>query len=82
MWCKEKGYTIENIAGDGSCLYACLSRSRELTGDRVRQIIDDNAYRLWSTHTQHDADETKLASLKERTMDRTEWGAYGQIILW
>eukprot|EP00972_Heterocapsa_arctica_P019436 2867692-Heterocapsa_arctica.AAC.1 len=34
MWCKEKGYTIENIAGDGTCLYACLGRSRKLTGDR------------------------------------------------
>eukprot|EP00972_Heterocapsa_arctica_P063844 9419707-Heterocapsa_arctica.AAC.1 len=22
MRCKEKGYTIENIAGDGKCLYA------------------------------------------------------------
>eukprot|EP00972_Heterocapsa_arctica_P039023 5746975-Heterocapsa_arctica.AAC.1 len=34
MWCKEKGYTIENLAGDGNCLYACLGRSRKLTGDR------------------------------------------------
>eukprot|EP00972_Heterocapsa_arctica_P034675 5105602-Heterocapsa_arctica.AAC.1 len=34
MWCKEKGYTIENIAGDGNCLYACLGRSRKLTRDR------------------------------------------------
>eukprot|EP00972_Heterocapsa_arctica_P058509 8631659-Heterocapsa_arctica.AAC.1 len=22
MWCKEKGYNIENIAGYGNCLYA------------------------------------------------------------
>eukprot|EP00972_Heterocapsa_arctica_P072812 10750898-Heterocapsa_arctica.AAC.1 len=34
MWCREKGFTIENIAGDGNCLYACLGRSRELTGDK------------------------------------------------
>eukprot|EP00972_Heterocapsa_arctica_P097895 14443416-Heterocapsa_arctica.AAC.1 len=34
MWCKEKGYTIENIAGNGNCLYASLGRSRKLTGDR------------------------------------------------
>eukprot|EP00972_Heterocapsa_arctica_P021387 3148844-Heterocapsa_arctica.AAC.1 len=54
MWCNEKGYTIENIAGYGNCLYACLGRSRKLTGDRVRQIIHDNADRLWSTHMQHD----------------------------
>eukprot|EP00972_Heterocapsa_arctica_P083250 12265784-Heterocapsa_arctica.AAC.1 len=51
MWCKEKGYNFENFAGDGNCLYACLGRSRKLTGDRVRQIIKDNADRLWNTHT-------------------------------
>eukprot|EP00972_Heterocapsa_arctica_P092334 13616559-Heterocapsa_arctica.AAC.1 len=60
MWCKEKGYTIENIAGDGNYLYACLGRSRELTGDRVRQIIRDNAERLWSPHMQHHVDKTEL----------------------
>ena len=31
---------------------------------------------------QHDVDESELTSFKERTMDRTEWGAYEQIILW
>eukprot|EP00972_Heterocapsa_arctica_P037190 5477001-Heterocapsa_arctica.AAC.1 len=71
MWCKEKGYTIENIAGDENGLYACLGRSRKFTGDRVRQIIHDNADRLWSAHMEHDADETELASFKERTLDRT-----------
>eukprot|EP00972_Heterocapsa_arctica_P107950 15899385-Heterocapsa_arctica.AAC.1 len=74
MWCKEKDYTIENIAGDGNCLYACLYRSRKLTGDRVRQIIHDNAERLWSTHMQHDVDNTELDSFKHITLDRTEWG--------
>eukprot|EP00972_Heterocapsa_arctica_P030585 4502146-Heterocapsa_arctica.AAC.1 len=64
MWRKEKGYTIENIAGDGNCLCACLGRSRKLTGDRVRQIMHDNADRLWSAHMQHDADGTELASFK------------------
>eukprot|EP00972_Heterocapsa_arctica_P111719 16427715-Heterocapsa_arctica.AAC.1 len=54
MWCEEKGYTIENIAGDGNCLYASLDRSRKLTGDRVRQTIHDNADKLWSTHMEHD----------------------------
>eukprot|EP00972_Heterocapsa_arctica_P056652 8362182-Heterocapsa_arctica.AAC.1 len=82
MWCKEKGYTIENIAGEGNCLYACLGRSRKLTGDRVGQIIHDNADRLWSSDMQHDVDETELTSFKDRTMDKTEWGAYEQIILW
>eukprot|EP00972_Heterocapsa_arctica_P034113 5021134-Heterocapsa_arctica.AAC.1 len=56
MWCKEKGYTIEDIAGDGNCLYACLGRSRTIDGDKAREIIHDNADRLWSTHMQHDVD--------------------------
>eukprot|EP00972_Heterocapsa_arctica_P111990 16429253-Heterocapsa_arctica.AAC.1 len=82
MWCKDKGYTIENIAGDGNCLYANLGRSRKLTGDRVRQIIHDNSDRLWSTHMQHDVDESELTSFKERTINRAEWGGYEQIIMW
>eukprot|EP00972_Heterocapsa_arctica_P041437 6110439-Heterocapsa_arctica.AAC.1 len=82
MCCKEKGNTSENIAGDGNCRYACLGRSRKLTGNRVRQIIYDNADRLWSTHMQHDADKTELASFEERTMDRAGWGGYEHIIMW
>eukprot|EP00972_Heterocapsa_arctica_P026726 3934192-Heterocapsa_arctica.AAC.1 len=39
VWCKEKGYNIENIAGDGNCLYASLGRSRKLSGKKVRQIL-------------------------------------------
>eukprot|EP00972_Heterocapsa_arctica_P105609 15559804-Heterocapsa_arctica.AAC.1 len=54
----------------------------KLTGNRVRQIIHDNADRLWSTHMQQDVDKSKLLNLTERTMDRTEWGAFEQIILW
>eukprot|EP00972_Heterocapsa_arctica_P055752 8224323-Heterocapsa_arctica.AAC.1 len=48
MWCKEKGYSIENIAGDGNCLFACLGKSRQLSGDKVRKIIYENAEREWS----------------------------------
>eukprot|EP00972_Heterocapsa_arctica_P096674 14261932-Heterocapsa_arctica.AAC.1 len=60
MWCKEKGYNIENIAGDGNCLYASLGRSRNLTGHQVRQIIHDRPDSLWRTHMEHDADESEL----------------------
>eukprot|EP00972_Heterocapsa_arctica_P012141 1781298-Heterocapsa_arctica.AAC.1 len=62
-------------------LYSCLGRSRKLTGDRVRQIIQGNADTLWSTHVQHDVDKTELTSFKQITMDRTEWGGYEQIIM-
>eukprot|EP00972_Heterocapsa_arctica_P061082 9006025-Heterocapsa_arctica.AAC.1 len=34
MWCKEKGFSIGNVAGDGNCLYACLGRSRKISGNR------------------------------------------------
>eukprot|EP00972_Heterocapsa_arctica_P094831 13985321-Heterocapsa_arctica.AAC.1 len=60
MWCKEKGYTIENIAGDGNCLYASLGRSRKLTGNKARQIIHDSAESLWRTHMEHDVDDSEL----------------------
>eukprot|EP00972_Heterocapsa_arctica_P055623 8204270-Heterocapsa_arctica.AAC.1 len=30
MWCKEKGFYVENIAGDGNCLYTCLGKSRNI----------------------------------------------------
>eukprot|EP00972_Heterocapsa_arctica_P022991 3381894-Heterocapsa_arctica.AAC.1 len=29
VWRKETGYNIENIAGDGNCLYVSLGRSRK-----------------------------------------------------
>eukprot|EP00972_Heterocapsa_arctica_P098547 14543701-Heterocapsa_arctica.AAC.1 len=68
---RENGYTIEDIAGDGNWLYACLGRSRKLDGDKVRTIIHDNADRLWSTHMQHDVDKSELENFKQRTIDRT-----------
>eukprot|EP00972_Heterocapsa_arctica_P084756 12483622-Heterocapsa_arctica.AAC.1 len=80
MWCKEKGFTIENIAGDCNCLYASLGRNRKLTGDRVRQLIHDNADRSWSTHMEHDVDERELTNFKERTTHISEWGGYEHII--
>eukprot|EP00972_Heterocapsa_arctica_P022511 3310417-Heterocapsa_arctica.AAC.1 len=70
------------MAGDGNCLYACLGRSRKLIGDKVRQIIHDNADRLWSTHMQHDVDKSELINFKHRAMDISDWGAYEEIILW
>eukprot|EP00972_Heterocapsa_arctica_P112174 16430347-Heterocapsa_arctica.AAC.1 len=53
---KKNGFLLKNIAGDGNCLYACLGKSRKMTGDRVRQIIHDNAEDLWSTHMHHDTE--------------------------
>eukprot|EP00972_Heterocapsa_arctica_P012952 1903252-Heterocapsa_arctica.AAC.1 len=40
-WCKEQGYTIEGIKGDGNCLYICLRIIRNLSGNIVRQSIVD-----------------------------------------
>eukprot|EP00972_Heterocapsa_arctica_P042126 6210649-Heterocapsa_arctica.AAC.1 len=50
--------------------------------ETVRHIIHDNADRLWSAHMKHDVDKSELAHFKERTMDRTECGAFEHIILW
>ncbi len=60
----RKKVSIEMIAGDGNCLYACLGRSRKIPGDRVRQIIHDNAERLWKTHMHHDVEGTELIEFK------------------
>ncbi len=69
MWCEEKGYTIESIAGYGNCLYASLGRSRNLIGNKVRRLIHGNAERLWSTNMEHDVDESELTNVKERIMN-------------
>eukprot|EP00972_Heterocapsa_arctica_P002198 315213-Heterocapsa_arctica.AAC.1 len=78
MWCKEKGFYAENIAGDGNCLYTCLGKSRNLKGDRVRQIIHDNADRLWN-HMLYDESQRELTEFKNKAMDKTEWGQFEQI---
>eukprot|EP00972_Heterocapsa_arctica_P085555 12610734-Heterocapsa_arctica.AAC.1 len=82
MWCKEKGFSIEHIAGYGNCLYSCLGKSRKIPGDKVRQIVHDNAERLWSTHVHHDVDESELIDFKNRTLDKNAWGQFDQIIIW
>eukprot|EP00972_Heterocapsa_arctica_P028250 4155263-Heterocapsa_arctica.AAC.1 len=81
MWCKEKGYKIESIAGDGNCLHASLGRSRKLTGNKVRQIIHDNSDRLWRTHMEHDADENEIYNFKKQTLDTNELGGFEQIVM-
>eukprot|EP00972_Heterocapsa_arctica_P088292 13020485-Heterocapsa_arctica.AAC.1 len=45
-------------------------------------MIHDSADRLWSAHMQHAVDKSELESFKHRTMDRSERGAYEQIIIW
>jgi len=82
IWCNEKGFSIENIAGDGNCLYTCLGRSRKLTGDRVRTIIHENTELLWDTIMHHDNDKKEIEDFKTKTMDKTEWGQYEHIIFW
>ena len=81
MWCKEKGYSIENIAGDGNCLFACLGKSRKLSGDKVRTIINENAEREWNV-MDHDPNGQEIKDFKERTMDKKEWGQYDHIVIW
>ena len=82
IWCEEKGYRIENIAGDGNCLYTCLGKSKRIDGNRVRQIMRDNADRLWAEVMKHDEASEDLEEFKNKTMDRTIWGQFEQIIIW
>eukprot|EP00972_Heterocapsa_arctica_P022614 3328280-Heterocapsa_arctica.AAC.1 len=53
-----------------------------MTGDRVRQIIHDNAEELWSTHMHHDTYGSEMIEFKSRTLDRTEWGQLDKITIW
>eukprot|EP00972_Heterocapsa_arctica_P050470 7421459-Heterocapsa_arctica.AAC.1 len=82
MWCKEKGYKIENVAGDGNCLYASLGRSSKLTGNKVRQIIHDRSDDFWRIHMEHAVDESELEKFKKQALDTTEWGGLEQIVMW
>eukprot|EP00972_Heterocapsa_arctica_P075472 11132505-Heterocapsa_arctica.AAC.1 len=66
MWCTCKGYNIENIAGDGNCLYASPGRNRKLTGNKVRPIIHDRSYSLWTTHMEHDVDGANWTSSRNK----------------
>eukprot|EP00972_Heterocapsa_arctica_P048694 7177024-Heterocapsa_arctica.AAC.1 len=82
MWCKEKGYKIENIAGYGNCLYASLGRSRNFRGNQVRQIVHDRSDGVWRTHMEHDADENEREQFKKQALDKTEWGGFEHIVMW
>eukprot|EP00972_Heterocapsa_arctica_P107700 15863325-Heterocapsa_arctica.AAC.2 len=31
-WCKDKGFRIHNIKGDGNCLFTCLGKDMEMNG--------------------------------------------------
>ncbi len=47
-WCKLRGLRIENIIGDGNCLYTCLGKKMELSGHQLRQAIVEQANMCWS----------------------------------
>ncbi len=57
MWCKEKGYSIENIAGDGNCLYTCLGKVgnyQEKRSERLFAIMQKEYGARSCTMTQMD----------------------------
>eukprot|EP00972_Heterocapsa_arctica_P043016 6343331-Heterocapsa_arctica.AAC.1 len=33
-WCKALGFKVHNIKGDGNCLYTCLGKELEMTGNQ------------------------------------------------
>eukprot|EP00972_Heterocapsa_arctica_P043546 6429632-Heterocapsa_arctica.AAC.1 len=82
MWCKEKGYNIQNSAGYGNCLHASLGRNRQLTRNKVRQIMHDRSDDLWRTHMEHDVGESELDKFKKQALDNTEWGGFKHIVMW
>eukprot|EP00972_Heterocapsa_arctica_P033664 4953769-Heterocapsa_arctica.AAC.1 len=71
---KKTKYKIENIAGDGNCLYASLGRSRKLSGNKVRQILLDKSEAHWKEHMEIDIDGSAYNKFRIQTMDKKEWG--------
>eukprot|EP00972_Heterocapsa_arctica_P097281 14352142-Heterocapsa_arctica.AAC.1 len=77
-WCKERGFSIESIRGDGNCLYTCLGKSRNLFGHQVRQIIHTKAELHWKQNMEYDIDGSGYDILMEQMLEIKEWGGFEQ----
>eukprot|EP00972_Heterocapsa_arctica_P029809 4392131-Heterocapsa_arctica.AAC.1 len=55
-WCKALGFNIENIRGDGTCLYSSMRKALEMSGHQVRDSIVDKYNMHWSDILEFDLD--------------------------
>eukprot|EP00972_Heterocapsa_arctica_P083357 12283624-Heterocapsa_arctica.AAC.1 len=80
-WCKALGYKIHNIKGDGNCLYTCLGKELEMTGDQVRQSIMDKANLYWNEVFKVDTEGEEFINFIRETGYINQWGGANQIAI-
>eukprot|EP00972_Heterocapsa_arctica_P031833 4691032-Heterocapsa_arctica.AAC.1 len=80
-WCKALGYKIHNIKGDGNCLYTCLGKELEMTGNQVRQSIMDKANLYCNEIFKFDTEGEEFIYFLKETGDRNQWGGANQIAI-
>eukprot|EP00972_Heterocapsa_arctica_P060694 8954373-Heterocapsa_arctica.AAC.1 len=80
-WCEALGYRIHNIKGDGNCLYTCLGKELEMTGNQVRQSIIANANLYWNDMFEFEIEGEEFINFLSGTGDRNQWGGARQIVI-
>eukprot|EP00972_Heterocapsa_arctica_P082184 12114457-Heterocapsa_arctica.AAC.1 len=69
-WCKALGYKIENIRGDGNCLYTSLWKTMQMTGNQVRESIVEKSNLYWSVILDVDTDGEEFINFLCETSDK------------
>eukprot|EP00972_Heterocapsa_arctica_P088771 13089346-Heterocapsa_arctica.AAC.1 len=78
-WCKALGFNIENIRGDGNCLYISLGKTLEMTGNQVRESIVEKANLYWSVIFEFDTDWEEFINFLSETSDNKQRGGARQV---
>eukprot|EP00972_Heterocapsa_arctica_P075548 11143174-Heterocapsa_arctica.AAC.1 len=81
-WCKALGLNIENINGDGNCLYTCLGKDLELNTSEARSNIVEHANLYWNDTMDLIWMVKNPLTFVAETADRNEWeGPYSSPFL-
>eukprot|EP00972_Heterocapsa_arctica_P071535 10568792-Heterocapsa_arctica.AAC.1 len=80
-WCKALGFKIENIRGDGNCLYTNMGKSLEMNGNQVRKSIVEKANIYWSDIFEFDSDGEEFLNFLSEASDKKQWGGARQVTI-
>eukprot|EP00972_Heterocapsa_arctica_P048671 7173422-Heterocapsa_arctica.AAC.1 len=80
-WCKVLGLRIENIKGDGQCLYTSLGKALEMNGNQVRDSIVEQYDMHWCEVMDFDIDGDEHINFLGETADRKQWGGARQVAI-
>eukprot|EP00972_Heterocapsa_arctica_P102189 15057427-Heterocapsa_arctica.AAC.1 len=80
-WCKALGFKIENIRGDGNCLYSSLGKALELNGNQVRDSIVEQSNMHWSDICDFDLDGEEYINFLGGTADKKQWGGTREVAI-